>query len=126
MQPHHGRGFSLLETLVAFTIAALSLGAIFGLFSRSTVSTAVGTEYGQALELARSLAAASAAGTAHRTGVSAQKYAWTVSVTPHANGSYAGPLALERIAVDVTWPSRGGQRSVRLDTLRPAAELPRR
>lgn len=115
--PPNDRGFSLLETVVAFAIMAMALGAIFNLFSRSTVSTVLGSEYGQAVELAQSLAAGHAPGVARGAGVAAENFAWTVAASPHGSG--AGPLALERVAVEVTWPSRGAQRTVRLETLRP-------
>ena len=120
MEAFDNRGFSLLETLVAFTVAALSLAAILSLFSGATVSTVVGAEYGQAVDLAQSLLAGAAAQRAPDTGIEAQKFAWTVSVRPHRGASVAGPLALQHIVVDVVWTSRGTEREVRLQTLRPA------
>jgi general secretion pathway protein I len=47
-------GFTLIEALVAFAIAAILLGAIYDIYSTGTRAATVGTRYGTAVLIAQS------------------------------------------------------------------------
>ena len=121
-----GRGFSLLETLVAFSIASLALGVIFQIYAKGTTAIVRAGDFAQAIAIAESRLAESglqgAADIAIANG-SDGKFAWEVR-----QGDYAGepfedsssPLRLSKFEVEVRWQERGKARSVRLFTLKPA------
>jgi general secretion pathway protein I len=121
------RGFSLLEVLVAFSILALSLGVLMQLFSTSLRNATVSSDYAVATELAESLLAEwSAIATpevAQHSGQHAERYRWSVSIEPVAEGNQGMPAVgrpLLRIKVRVHWSDGNGTpvRAVLLDTLR--------
>ena len=121
MQIQYIRGFNLLEILVAFAIAAMSLGVIFDLFSTSASSTVLGKEYLHAVELAQSLVSehGHSIDRVSNSGLSQERYRWRVTVTPNASGAETGPLDLRHLSVEVTWRSRGRDRTVKLEALKP-------
>src|SRR5580698_8792288 len=112
------RGFTLLEVLVAFIIAALALGVVL----RGTVggmrSVTVADHYQEALSRARSRLAAIGHGMAvaprHESGDDGGGFRWTIDITPAAFGTPSrqptdaahGPaprLSLYQVAVTETW-----------------------
>lgn len=118
------RGFTLVETLVAFVILALSLGAIFTIFSDSLRAVRVGAERSHALALAESrLAMADAdgiSGPGVTTGEDEAGYRWQTDIRempdPPAAAGGDGAIPVE-IVVTVSWGA-ARTRSVELTTLR--------
>jgi len=133
---HSQRGFTLLEVLVAFIIAALALGAMFSAVLGGLRTATVADHLQEAVTLARSRLAASVA--ALDAGVATQGqhegddgsgFHWVVKVRTQAGvvmprADDAAPTAaasratLFAISVVVSWTSDGGDRQVRLDGAR--------
>ncbi len=127
------RGFTLLEVLVAFVIAALALGVMFQASLGGLRATTMASHYQEALSLARSHLAAAAAGTMagrEQSGDDGRGFRWTVRIKPAGTITLArgpdeqpsdGPRArttLYAISVTETWTADGGERQVRLDSAR--------
>ena len=122
------RGFSLLETLVAFSIATLALGVIFQIYAKGTTAVVRAGDYAHAVAIAESRLAESglpgAAEIAPGSGTDG-KFAWDVRRDDYAGetlGDSSSPLRLAEIEIDVRWQERGKSRSVRLVTLKPVRE----
>ena len=122
MTAHAERGFSLLEALVAFSIAASALVAIFGVSSHTADEVVRSRDLATATMVAESLYAESGASpyvdTAVRTGNYADRFQWRI--TTFSQGS-AAPIELRQIRVDVTWLERGKPRAYRLIGIKPKA-----
>jgi general secretion pathway protein I len=121
-------GFTLLEALIAFAIAALALAALLqgALTGLRATQTATRTE--EALARARSrLAALEAAplAPADQRGDDGGGFAWRLRVAPEAT---SGGLTLYAVSVAVAWRDGGTRREVRLETQRlgPSAAGPPR
>ena len=123
-------GFTLLETLVAFVIAALALGALYrgaGVGLRSA-QVAVHTE--AALSRARSRLAVfddpALLKPGHGEGDDGGGFAWQTDVTQTASAPFAGAdtavrgptLVLYAVRTTISWTSDGGRRAVSLATAR--------
>ncbi len=118
-------GFSLLEVLVAFAIAGLALGVLFGGTSEALQSTAIATRYEEAVVRARSrLAAVGRDGTfvvGEQQGEDGGGFRWRtriarVNVAP---GSGQGRVpVLYSVSVAISWGEGGTVRSLQLDTSR--------
>jgi general secretion pathway protein I len=126
------RGFTLLETLVAFVIAALALGILFEAGSSGVRSVQVASNYGRALAHARSHIALAThasplvAGTWQ--GDDGGGFTWRLRVAPisrtfvHSTAaampgrSTQIPIALFEITVWIGWHDATATREVRLDT----------
>ena len=128
---HRGRGFTLIEVLVAFLILAFSLGALFNLFSGSLRSVRQGEDYAHATALARAqLARIDADGIDGRgveTGEEEDGYRWQLEIAslPATVEAFDGdsfddgdfePL---EVTVTVSWGVRDN-RSMALSTVRLA------
>ncbi len=116
-------GFTLLEALIAFAIAALALAALLqgALTGLRAAQAATRTE--EALARARSRLAALEAtpiAPADRSGDDGGGFAWRLRVVPAAT---SGGLTLYNVTVAVGWRDGGTPREVRLETQRlgPAA-----
>jgi general secretion pathway protein I len=129
------RGFTLLEVLVAFIIAALALGELFSVAAADLRSVAVAGRYEEALSRARShLAATGLGGTlapGEQQGEDGGGYHWVVRTSqvavgalPDSGASLPAPQAprpaLYVVAASVSWREGGQARSVRLTTERVA------
>jgi general secretion pathway protein I len=120
------RGFTLLEVLVAFVIAALALGVLFrGTLDGLHASQTAG-RYEEAVTRAQSRLAALTAGSlapGDRQGDDGNGFRWRERITPIASspqgagGSAAGSLALYAVSVAVSWVD-GSRRTVELDSER--------
>jgi general secretion pathway protein I len=127
------RGFTLLELLVAFIIAALALAVLFQGASGSLRSVALANQYQQALSRARSHLATVGHGLAlaplHQSGDDGSGFRWQVEIdlagtaAPLRQPADAvfGPsphIALYTVQVGESWVSGAGSREVRLQTRR--------
>ncbi len=122
----NNRGFSLIELLVAFTISAIALTVMFQIYVKGTTSSILGEEYAQAISIAESrLAMASVEQYINNSpyeGIALNKYQWTVSVTDfESNGASdeLNAITLKEVNVNVAWHSRGRNRHINLNTIKP-------
>lgn len=120
----HLRGFSLIEILVAFTIAAMALGVISRIFGRGVTTTLQGTEYAQAVAIAQSKLAEAGLPDGDNgpdSGREDDKYAWHREINSYGGfkGTSAPPLPLREVAVEVSWQSHGRKNQIQLHTLKP-------
>lgn len=116
------RGFTLLEVLIAFTIAALALGLLFRAASGGLLSVETAGKYEEAVSRARSHLAAVGGDTALAPGDSSGDdgggYRWHLLITPEARGQTAsnGPVAgppppvLYAVVVSISWRDAGKDR----------------
>lgn len=132
---HRDAGFTLLEALVAFIIAALALAALTQGAAGGLQSARLSGHYQEALSRARSRLAVAAAtpvpGEQH--GDDGGGYAWQVSVVPVATAarprdeadlpSQGRPMLLA-VTVRISWRMDGGEREVVLATQRLAMAPP--
>ena len=114
------RGFTLLEVLVAFVIAALALGVLF----RGTIDGLYGAQtaarYEEAVTRAQSHLAALTAGSlapGDRQGDDGNGFHWRERITPVET---TAPAALYAVSVAVSWTD-GSRRTVELDSERIGA-----
>ena len=119
-------GFTLLEVVVAFTVLAVSLGAIFYAFGTGATNAALSERYTIATLLAESQLAATGVETPLVFGASEGKltdgYRWRQTVSPIGN-STAEPskrqtAQLYEVVLEVLWDESGKTRSVSLRTHR--------
>ncbi len=125
-------GFSLLEILIAFSIAALSLGILLNIFSSGLRRTLVAEEYQQAVVIAQAkLAAADVeleAGTEQGTEYE-DKYSWQRKIELFLiDGVESDKLSVElyRITVYVEWTEGHNSRQFELTTLKLAKKHARK
>ncbi len=133
------RGFTLLEVLVAFIIAALALGELFSVAASDLRSVAVAGRYEEALSRARShLAGAGLGGmlvAGEQQGEDGGGYHWAMRISqvavaalPESGSSPSTPQgprpALYLVTASVSWQEGGRARSVRLITERVAPAAP--
>jgi general secretion pathway protein I len=114
------RGFSVLEVLVAFAIAASALVVIFGVASHTADEDARSRDLATATMLAESLYAESGVSpyvdTPVRSGTYGDRFQWRVTTFTR---SETAPMALRQIRIDVSWLDRGKQRAFRFIGLKP-------
>jgi general secretion pathway protein I len=126
-------GFTLIEVLVAFAIAATSLGLLYRVHANSTATAVRAQEYLEATELARSvleeLAATEAVGAFERSGRQGERYEWrarAVELAAAATDPFAQvgepEYGLRDVTVSVEWISRTQQRRFELRTVQPFVE----
>lgn len=123
-------GFTLLEVLIAFAIAAMALTGLFQSSRAGLDNTSIAARTLEAAGLAQStLAAALRAEPVNpgtRTGGDAGGYVWQTVVTPAgakppAPGTASG-TTLYRVDVSVAWSAGARQRSVSLSGYRLAQQ----
>jgi general secretion pathway protein I len=128
------RGFTLLEVLIAFVIAALALGALYQTAIGGVRSTRAAARYNDALSRARShLDTAVHGGTlaaGDSQGDDGGGFHWRLRIEPVAqtglrpdglsSGTAQPLLALYGVTVWIFWDGEGSRRQVRLDTRQTA------
>lgn len=128
----HNRGFTLLEVLVAFSIAALALGVMYQIYAKGTTSVLLGKEYAEAIAIAESRLALIGIeenyDNNYLSGTENDKYEWQITIqdyefTDEESFEFEPPLLLKEIELQVSWDSMGKHRSFRLHTLRPAPPI---
>jgi general secretion pathway protein I len=125
------RGFTLIEVLVAFVIAAAALGALYHGVADSLAATGASGRYDEALSRARSHLATVGRGiplrAASQRGEEGHDFRWEMVITPIAtapsrpldeNGNLAPPVTLYSVQVTEAWGDSNGARQVRLSTRR--------
>ena len=121
---HACRGFSLLEVLVAFTILAMLLAALFQVFSGGLHAARAGDRYTRAAVIAQSRLAAVGLDQPLTEGVFSgttdDTYHWRVTVGEYLDDQLPlrdpvlQPLA---VGVEVYWEEGGSARSVLLTSM---------
>jgi general secretion pathway protein I len=134
-----GRGFSLLEVLVAFIIVALVVTALFRLFGGALGNASAADEWTRALLVAQSrLALAASVEPLRETNdagtESDGRISWRTSVAPYVPAdanpdlerlSETMPTRLYRVTVDVQFPGIAGQaRTLSLSTVKVGPRNP--
>lgn len=121
-----GKGFSLIEILVAFSIAAVAMSIIFQIYVKGTTAAILGKEYARAVAVAESrlaeLGVSRDMNTGELSGGENEKYHWTIHIDDYEEkepSSFEPKLILKRITIDVSWETKGKSRTVTLKTLRP-------
>ena len=117
------QGFSLLEILVAFAIAAMALGMLYRVTGNNARQAGGLMQQERAMLLAESLLASHNVvppGGLREQGHSAG-YDWQLSAQPYDSPANANPRAvrLYRVDVAVGWSDGTRQRSFSLASLRP-------
>jgi general secretion pathway protein I len=127
------RGFTLLELMVAFVIAALALGVLFHGAAGGLKAVSVANRYQEALARARSRLATIGHGlplaARHASGDDGSGFRWDVDIALDASATplrqpadaALGPppsMALYSVQVDESWTGDAGPRRVRLRTER--------
>ncbi len=131
MRPDASDGFTLLEVLVAFIIAALALAALFSGGLGGLRAAATSGRYLEAVSRAESHLATATVGDAlapgDRQGDEGKGFHWHVRITPAQAGA-ADPgspgkpvLTLYTVSSAISWSEDGRTRTVQLDTQRVAA-----
>lgn len=122
--PRGCRGFSLLEVLVAFTILAMLLGALFQVFSGGLHAARAGDSYTRATVIAQSRLAALGVEEALQEGTSSgsvdDTYHWRVIVRPYADDQMPATSGIAQpfgVDVWVFWEEGGSPRSLTLNSM---------
>ena len=128
------RGFTLLEVLVAFVIAAFALAALFSGGLGGLRAAGVSGRYAEATSRAQShLAAATTDGliASDRQGDEGNGFHWRVRIMPQETtapspgaGRNEALMTLFAVNVAVSWTEDGHTRAVQLDTLQAGAAAP--
>ena len=120
-RPASSRGFSLLEMLVAISILALALGALYQAASGATRNVRTDEKYAYGVELARSLLAANArvpADGISARGETAGGFSWRVDTRPlNFERTALASASLQAIEVVVSWLDGGKRREVVLNSV---------
>jgi general secretion pathway protein I len=122
------KGFSLLEVLVAFTVLALSLGAIFPLFASVSNSARLSESYGRALMIAESRMAVLSAETPleylDQLGQDG-RFIWHEKVSDYDTGDSSPAVAYmlpRQLDVHVSWVDGSHERAVTLSSVRLSSD----
>ena len=113
-------GFSLLEMVVAISILALALGALYKAAGGATRNVRVDEKYAYGVELARSLLADNGsvpASGVNATGEADGGFDWYVTTVPIAIGRGSTVPVLHEIKVGVSWSDGGKRREVVLNSV---------
>jgi general secretion pathway protein I len=127
-------GFTLIEVLVAFVIAALAMGALYAGTVGGLNATQVAGKYDEAISLARSHLAAIGRGEPiaiqERSGVDGEGFTWHLRIRKHAsrtltlsdqdraNDVKPATAILYDVIVTESWSAGGRSRQVTLATRR--------
>lgn len=129
------RGFSLLETLVAFSILALSVGVLLRIFGGGAQMTGKAEERARAVSLAESLLVEQACEECElppgeTSGEIDDRFRWTMRVDPYqpAEGAWPDNMQVEPFWVEITleWGDGDAPQSFSLSTLRVKSKNARR
>lgn len=115
------RGFSLLEMMVAISILALALGALYQAASGATRNVRTGERYAYGVEMARSLLADHGVVPAegvNAEGETASGYMWRVQTSPiDLERTGLGQARLHALEVVVAWFDGSKRREIVLHSV---------
>ena len=121
MRQRGEQGFSLLEMMVAISILAMSLGALYQAVGGATKSIRVDEKYLYAVELGRSLLALNSVveRESEQSGETQGGFTWRVVSTAHPLEELQAlkPGDLQDIVVEVAWNDASKRRSVVLNSV---------
>ncbi len=115
-----GKGFSLLEMLVALAILGLALGALYRGAAGATRNVGADEKYAYGVELARSVLANHSrvpAGGVNEGGETEGEYRWYARSSPALALGQEGGAALHEIEVGVNWVDGARRRAVVLHSV---------
>jgi len=122
MAKHNQLGFTLLETLVALSILAISLGVIYQIFGTSLRNMQYAKEYSHAQMFSESKLSELGKGIPVKEGSFEgdfnQKYTWKMNIKPLSSISENDVVLKFRVNFTVLWNSNRGQRSIEITTYR--------
>jgi general secretion pathway protein I len=120
-RPRRGAGFSLLEMMVAISILAFALAALYQAASGATRNVRTDEKYAYSVELARSLLADNTAvpvSGVNKQGETAGGFEWRVATRPVSLPRGSLPVgSLHEIEVVVSWVDGSKRREVVLDSV---------
>ena len=126
------RGFTLIEVLIAFAIAAMALGLLFQAASSSGTAAHQAGNYEEAVSRAKSHMAMvgreSDVAPGEREGDDGSGYRWRITITPSAaaqppqGATPENRLMLYNVEVSVSWLDGGRPHSVVLHTQRTGTQ----
>jgi hypothetical protein len=119
-------GFTLLEILVAFTIATAALGLLFRIHANSTTTVVLSKDYQDATALAQTLISEYSVTEVTlaftRTG-STGRFDWAVLASAYsaaiADTAERPPYELRTIEAEVSWSARDRTRRIAIHTVKP-------
>lgn len=121
MSGRSSAGFSLLEMVVAISILAFSLGALYQATGGATRNASVDEKYAYSVELARSLLVENGTVSASGVNVAGETsggFKWYVKTKPIEFGRTSTPdTPLHEIEVGVSWIDTGKRREVVLNSV---------
>lgn len=140
--PRTGRGYTLIEVIVAFAVLALALTLLLGTLSGAARQVRWSADAGRAALHAQSLLDQTGVGEflqpGHRNGQFEDgRYRWTMDVSPYVDPTQREQVAIDpgaprllRLALRVEWGDAGPRQRLQLQSLRlvpadpQAASLP--
>ncbi|PCJ40024.1 MAG: hypothetical protein COA71_12715 [SAR86 cluster bacterium] len=127
--PNNQKGFSLIEIIVAFSIAVMSLAMLYNVQSNAARASILYEEYSVANRIGKSLLAETRSlisnGAVNSAGSFENKYFWEVSYSDYSpypapeTTQPTGTLVLKNITVEIQWQSIDRARSITINTLKP-------
>ena len=117
------RGFTLLETLVALSVLAITLGVLYQIFGVSLRNMQHAKDYSYAQMLAESKLAEIGKGIPVKEGSYSgdfdEKYSWQMNIVPAANEVTGNELVnMYKIKFIIAWPASTSSRSIKIDVYR--------
>jgi general secretion pathway protein I len=122
------KGFTLLETLVALSVLAISLGVTYQVFSSALQGSTLADDYAQASMYADSHLAEIGQSVNSKTGVTEgsynERYHWKLEVKPldvASSKPVVETVKRYQVVLNVYWQTGNKQRSIRAMTFRLAS-----
>ena len=121
-------GFTLLETLVAMSILAISLGVIYQIFGTSLRNIQYTNDYSHAQMLAASKLSEIGKGIPVKVGVFEgnfdKKYSWIMDVSKFSSDSGLSQELIQTYKVNfkIFWGTSRGEQSIQLHTYRLSSD----
>lgn len=122
-QKNRSRGFTLLETLVALSVLAITLGVLYQIFGVSLRNMQHAKDYSYAQMLAESKLSEIGKGIpvteGNYGGRIGEKYSWTMDIEPISIDQADDRLVhIFKVNFEITWPGNSKNRSIKIDTYR--------
>jgi general secretion pathway protein I len=119
---HNQHGFTLLETLVALSVLAITLGVIYQIFGTSLRNIQHAKDYSFAQMHAESKLSEIGKGIPVVEGSYGgdidEKYRWRVYVEPASSINSESVVFVFKVTLTISWGTKGKDRSIEVSTLR--------